>query len=57
MLRAMLAAIGRRRRREPSLAELLTDPIVKIAMEADKIDPQALEQELRKMARTISGFG
>ena len=39
--------------REPTVAEILSDSIVKAVMEADGIDPQALEHQLRRMAREI----
>jgi hypothetical protein len=38
---------------EPSLAEALADPIVKAMMKADRVDPAALEADLRRIARTI----
>jgi hypothetical protein len=40
-------------RPEPTVAEILVDPIVQALMEADGIDPQALEAQLRNMARAI----
>jgi len=56
-----LLAIGRRignrvswRRREPTITEILSDSIVKAVMEADGVDPDALEAQLRNMARRLS---
>lgn len=40
---------------EPSLTEALADPIVRAIMRADRIDPAALESDLRRMARIIGG--
>jgi hypothetical protein len=39
---------------EPSLADMLSDPMVKAVMAADGIDPTELEAELRSIARTIA---
>jgi len=36
--------------REPTLAEILSDTIVRAVMDADGVDPAALEAELRRMA-------
>jgi hypothetical protein len=36
---------------EPTLSELLSDSLVKAVMEADGVDPRALEAELRSVAR------
>ncbi len=56
-----LLAIGRRignrvswRRREPTITEILSDSIVKAVMEADGVDPDVLEAQLRNMARRLS---
>ncbi len=56
-----LLAIGRRignrvswRRREPIITEILSDSIVKAVMEADGVDPDVLEAQLRNMARRLS---
>jgi len=56
-----LLAIGRRignrmgsSRREPTIAEILSDPIVKAVMEADGVDPHVLEAQLRSMGRRLS---
>ncbi len=56
-----LLAIGRRignrvswRRREPTITEILSDSLVKAVMEADGVDPDALEAQLRNMARRLS---
>ena len=38
---------------EPSLSDALADPIVRIIMTADHVDPQALEACLRQKARRI----
>ncbi len=39
--------------REPTLTEILSDSIVRAVMDADGVDPGALEAELRRMARTM----
>jgi len=56
-----LLAIGRRigdrissRRREPNIAEILSDSIIKAVMEADGVDPDVLEAQLRNTARRLS---
>ena len=56
-----LLAIGRRignrmssSRREPNITEILSDSIVKAVMEADGVDPDVLEVQLRNMARRLS---
>jgi hypothetical protein len=41
-------------RRDPTIAEILSDSIVQAMMEADGIDPQVLEAQLRNMARDLS---
>jgi hypothetical protein len=40
--------------REPTITEMLSDPIVKAVMQADGIDPAALEAELQSLAQEIS---
>jgi hypothetical protein len=48
--------------REPTLAELLSDSLVKLVMKADRVDADALETMLRNVAasrpkeRTILSF-
>lgn len=56
MLKMMLLAIGQRSESqpEPTIKGILSDSIVKAMMEADGINPQALEVELRCMAHQIS---
>ena len=39
--------------REPTIAELLSDALVKVVMRADGVDPQMLERDLRSMAQMI----
>ena len=39
--------------REPTLTEILSDSIVRAVMDADRVDPGALEEDLRRMARTM----
>jgi hypothetical protein len=39
--------------REPTIAEILADSIVKVVMRADGVDPELLERDLRSMAQTI----
>jgi hypothetical protein len=41
-------------RRDPAIAEILSDSIVKALMEADRIDSQVLDAKLRSMAQQIS---
>jgi hypothetical protein len=36
---------------EPSITEMLSDSIVVAMMRADRVDPKALEEELRGIAR------
>jgi hypothetical protein len=52
MLKMMLYAVGRKIAavREPTIAELLSDPIVNAVMAADRVDRTALEAELRFIA-------
>jgi uncharacterized Fe-S cluster-containing radical SAM superfamily enzyme len=38
---------------EPTIAEILSDPIVRAVMEADRVDPVALEAQLRSLAKQI----
>jgi hypothetical protein len=56
-----LLAIGRRIGipirscgRDLTITEILSDSIVKALMEADEIDPEVLDAQLRSMAREIS---
>jgi hypothetical protein len=35
--------------REPTLSEILSDPIVEAVMKADRVDRAALERELRNL--------
>ena len=39
--------------REPTIAEILSDSMIKAMMRADRVDPVALERDLRSIARTI----
>jgi hypothetical protein len=41
--------------REPSIADMLADPIVKAVMSADAIDPKVLGHQLRTIARKLTG--
>jgi len=45
------------RHREPRLEEMLVDPIIKAVMEADGIDPRALEKQLRQTAALLQARG
>lgn len=36
--------------REPTLKDILSDPIIMVVMKADGVDPQQLEATLREMA-------
>jgi hypothetical protein len=48
--------------REPTLSEMLTDPIVQALMDADGVDPKELEAALRSVAagafsgKVVTGF-
>ncbi len=42
---------------EPTLAEILSDPVIHAVMHADGIHPPTLEAELKAMARTLNLFG
>lgn len=42
------------RDREPRLAEVLADPVVRVVMRADRVDPEALERDLRLMAQKLA---
>lgn len=57
----VLSTIGRRMRpltrwcrREPTIAEILSDPIIAALMNADGVDPDALEAQLRSTALEVS---
>ena len=39
--------------REPTIAEILADSLVKVVMRADGVDAEMLERDLRTMARMI----
>jgi hypothetical protein len=39
---------------EPSLSDALSDPIVQTIMNADHVDPHALEADLRATARKVA---
>jgi uncharacterized protein YpbB len=39
--------------REPTIAEILSDSLVKVVMRADGVDPQVLERDLRSTAQMI----
>jgi hypothetical protein len=39
---------------EPALRDALADPIIRTIMEADRVDPRALEASLRETARKVS---
>jgi hypothetical protein len=55
MMKMALLAIGRciGTRPEPSISEILSDPLVKTLIEADGIDPEVLKAELWCMAQQI----
>ena len=42
---------------EPALTELLSDPIVRSLMKADRVDPKGLEANLRYMAMQMTERG
>ena len=39
--------------REPTIAEILLDSLVRVVMRADGVDPEMLERNLRSMAQMI----
>ena len=39
--------------REPTIAEILSDSMIKAMMRADGVDPEMLERDLRSIAQTI----
>jgi hypothetical protein len=39
--------------REPTIAEILSDSLVKVVMRADGVDPEMLERDLRSIAQMI----
>jgi len=41
------------RHREPTLKEMLCDPIVRALMDADGVDPHELEAMLKEVGRTL----
>jgi hypothetical protein len=40
---------------DPSLKDVLTDPLIRTIMAADRVDPDSLETMLGKVARIIAG--
>ena len=44
-------------RRDPTITEIMSDSIIKALMKADRIDPEALDAQLRSMARELSNSG
>ena len=43
--------------REPTIAEILSDSMVKAMMRADGVDPEMLERDLRSVAQTMQSNG
>jgi hypothetical protein len=43
--------------REPSLEEMLSDPIVRAMMDADGVDPLELEAMLKEVGRNLGAVG
>ena len=41
--------------REPTMEEILSDPIVRAVMAADHVDPKALERRLMSVAAILAG--
>ena len=39
---------------EPRLSDVLADPVIRMVMTADHVNPEALETKLRKVARKIA---
>jgi hypothetical protein len=42
---------------EPTIAQILSDPIVKAVMSADRVDPKLLQTELYRIARNLPALG
>ena len=42
--------------REPSLEEMLSDPIVRAMMDADGVDPHGLEAMLKEVGRNLGAL-
>ena len=40
--------------REPTMAEILSDPIVRAVMRADNVDPEAMERRLMSVASMLA---
>ena len=40
--------------REPTMAEMLSDPIVRAVMAADNVDPEVLERRLMRVASMLA---
>lgn len=45
--------VMRRGRCEPTLRELMSDPLIQAVMEADGVDPDGLEADLSETARAL----
>jgi len=43
--------------REPSLEEMLSDPIVRAMMDADGVDPHGLKAMLKEVRRNLGAVG
>jgi hypothetical protein len=43
--------------REPTITEILSDPIVKAVMKADRVDSSALEAQLTRIAQNSTTYG
>ncbi|MEN3382979.1 MAG: hypothetical protein V7608_3023 [Hyphomicrobiales bacterium] len=39
--------------REPTLNEMLSDPLIRLVMRADGVDPEKLRPQLRAVARVL----
>jgi hypothetical protein len=39
--------------REPTLNEMLSDPLIRLVMRADGVDPEKLRPQLRAVARSL----
>ncbi|MCQ8783363.1 hypothetical protein [Mangrovibrevibacter kandeliae] len=55
MSNAGLSLMATRARREPTLDEIMADPIVRVLMRADKVDPQRLRAKLDRLAEGLKG--
>ncbi len=53
MTLAVLQRTGGWRGGEPSLTDALSDPLIRVMMAADRVDPVELEADLRELGQTL----